>query len=347
MEVTVLGIALRQIIPKIIGKPLSSWWELVKPLVEFKWEVILTRMNSMFELATQEEVDKLGKSGSESSGGFSSELNLLDEDIDKTLHIKGQMVFMDAWECILFLACPMMKGLNNLIWSGLFINDLSMHDYSRDIMLANAQTEMEANLAKMELAKKNSITKNNNEKASVLKKENENLGMMFIPNSVISEMAGGKNPAEIHSKVERSVILMAEVLGAEEFCSKSKKAIDVANFYNNLESIWDGLIKKNKCYKLDSISEFAVEAGGAEKSATVENIASLALDIKEATKKAVRDPAAKKPVKFAIAIAAGPIVTGVPGTKVSKFNAFGTPAIHARILLEACPDDSIILDNTR
>ena len=108
-----------------------------------------------------------------------------------------------------------------------------MHDYSRDIMLANAQTEMEANLAKMELAKKDSITKNNNEKASVLKKENENLGMMFIPNSVktvfskitvthclqvISEMAGGKNPAEIHSKVERSVILMAEVLGAEEFC---------------------------------------------------------------------------------------------------------------------------------
>ena len=50
--------------------------------------------------------------------------------------------------------------------------------------------------------------------------------------------------------------------------SKAKKAIDVANFYNNLESIWDGLIKKNKCYKLDSISEFAVEAGGAEKVVT-------------------------------------------------------------------------------
>jgi hypothetical protein len=33
-----------------------------------------------------------------------------------------------------------MQGLNNLLWSGLFVNDLSMHDYSRDIMLANAQT---------------------------------------------------------------------------------------------------------------------------------------------------------------------------------------------------------------
>ncbi len=39
----------------------------------------------------------------------------------------------------MFLACPMMNDLNNLIWSGLFINDLSMHDYSRDIMLATTQ----------------------------------------------------------------------------------------------------------------------------------------------------------------------------------------------------------------
>ena len=49
-----LGVALRMIIPKIVGEGLSSWFELVKPLVEFKWEVINSRINSMFELATQE-----------------------------------------------------------------------------------------------------------------------------------------------------------------------------------------------------------------------------------------------------------------------------------------------------
>ena len=54
MNVTMLGIALRMIIPKIIGEGLSSWFELVKPLVEFKWDVINSRINSMFELATQE-----------------------------------------------------------------------------------------------------------------------------------------------------------------------------------------------------------------------------------------------------------------------------------------------------
>ena len=83
--------------------------------------------------------------------------------MDKTLHIKGQMIFITEWDQMLFLACPVMKDLNNLIWCGLFVNDLSMHDYSRDIMLANAQQDMEAGLAKMQLNKKIAATKVNNE----------------------------------------------------------------------------------------------------------------------------------------------------------------------------------------
>ena len=117
----------------------------------------------------------------------SASLELQDlEDLDKTLHIKGQMIFIKEWKQMLFLACPIMKGLNNLIWSGLFINDLSMHDYSRDIMLANAQTEMEQGLAKMELAKKEAAIKSNVEKAAHLKKQNDELGYMFLPNQVKS-----------------------------------------------------------------------------------------------------------------------------------------------------------------
>jgi hypothetical protein len=59
-----------------------------------------------------------------------------------------------------------------------------MHDYSRDIMLANAQTEMEAKMAKMELAKMVNITKQNNDKFNNLKKDNDDLGYMYLPSSV-------------------------------------------------------------------------------------------------------------------------------------------------------------------
>ena len=46
-------------------------------------------------------------------------------------------------------------------------------------------------------------------------------------------------------------------------CSKAK-AVEIANFFNNVESIWDHLVKKNKCYKLDSITEYVAEAGAAD-----------------------------------------------------------------------------------
>ena len=55
-----------------------------------------------------------------------------------------------------------------------------MHDYSRDIMLANAQQDMEVSLAKMQLAKKVALTKTNTDKATLLKKQNDELGI-FLP----------------------------------------------------------------------------------------------------------------------------------------------------------------------
>ena len=84
----------------------------------------------MFELATLDEIDKLRTDSGNQNTSDSDDLQLEDlEDIDKTLHIKGQMVFIAEWKLMLFLACPIMKGLNNLVWSGLFINDLRYNKY--------------------------------------------------------------------------------------------------------------------------------------------------------------------------------------------------------------------------
>merc|ERR1719495_1392107 len=97
MVIKNMGAALRFCIPQMIGKKLTEFWELIKPLVDFKYEVIETRLNSMFELATQDEIDKLRTAdgtGSQSNAQSSEVLELEDlDDLDKTLHIKGQMVF--------------------------------------------------------------------------------------------------------------------------------------------------------------------------------------------------------------------------------------------------------------
>lgn len=43
----------------------------------------------------------------------------------------GQMIYMDNWKMMMYLGTPVMPDLNSLINTGLYINDLSMHDFSR------------------------------------------------------------------------------------------------------------------------------------------------------------------------------------------------------------------------
>jgi len=59
LTVTCIGIALRQVIQGIVGRKITAYFELVKPLIEFKFEIIMSRVNNVFELATQVKYRKL------------------------------------------------------------------------------------------------------------------------------------------------------------------------------------------------------------------------------------------------------------------------------------------------
>lgn len=50
---------------------------------------------------------------------------------DRKLRLKGQMVYMDPWRMMMYLGTPVMPDLHALVSTGLYINDLSMHDFSR------------------------------------------------------------------------------------------------------------------------------------------------------------------------------------------------------------------------
>ena len=110
-----------------------------------------------------------------------------------------------------------------------------MHDYSRDIMLANAQQDMEVSLAKMQLNKKIALTKSNNDKAGTLKKQNDELGYMFVPTQVrletgdwrwffsslqaSVELIQGKSGTELTQKFDRASMMVVEIYGTSEFCA--------------------------------------------------------------------------------------------------------------------------------
>ena len=77
---------MRLALPMIVGQKMTKYFELIKPMIEFKFEAIQSRGNNVFELATQEEIDKLGSTnkGSSSHGQFTDDIDL-DEVLDKKM----------------------------------------------------------------------------------------------------------------------------------------------------------------------------------------------------------------------------------------------------------------------
>ena len=68
-----------------------------------------------------------------------------------------------------------------------------------------------------------------------------------------------------------------------------------------MESVWDHIVKINKCFKLDRKTEYFVTAGaGTTVDNPVEAIANCALDMMDAGHRALMNPATGKPVKISV-----------------------------------------------
>ena len=84
------------------------------------------------------------------------------------------------------------------------------------------------------------------------------------------------------------------------------------NFYNNVESVWDHVVKINKCFKLDRKTEYFVTAGSADKlDSPVEAIANCALDMMDAAHRALINPATGKPVEVSVSFIGNSLVNHV------------------------------------
>ena len=91
---------------------------------------------------------------------------------------------------MLFLACPMLPKLENLIWAGLFVNDLSMHDYSRDIMLATTQEQMKIKMLLDAAEKKANLLASQQKKLGEIMKKSDNLISQMLPKKVADDLLG-------------------------------------------------------------------------------------------------------------------------------------------------------------
>ncbi|CAH1159479.1 unnamed protein product [Phaedon cochleariae] len=322
MVVRSIGNSLMVILPDLVGKKITNWFDLVRPLIAFKFGSILNRTNNIFELMTVEPVLN-DKPPSECRG---HELVLSDESEvseDRNLRLKGQMIYMDNWKMMMYLGTPVMPDLNSLINSGLYINDLSMHDFSRDLMLAGTQQSVELKLALDQEQQKSKKLEESMRKLDDEMRRTDELLYQMIPKQVADRLRKGENPIDTCEMFDSVSILFSDVVTFTEICSRITP-MEVVSMLNGMYSIFDKLTERNRVYKVETIGDaYMVVSGAPEKEGNhAQRVCDMAMDMVDAITD-LKDPSTGQHLRIRVGVHSGAVVAGIVGLKMPRYCLFG------------------------
>ncbi|XP_030565665.1 soluble guanylate cyclase 88E [Drosophila novamexicana] len=318
MVVRSIGNSLMVILPELLGKKITAWFDLVRPLIAFKFQTILNRTNNIFELVTVDPV-------TERLDAQNEDLLLHDDgsEPEKSLRLKGQMVYMENWRMIMFLGTPVMPDLTSLITTGLYINDLSMHDFSRDLMLAGTQQSVELKLALDQEQQKSKKLEESMRKLDEEMRRTDELLYQMIPKQVADRLRRGENPIDTCEMFDSVSILFSDIVTFTEICSRITP-MEVVSMLNAMYSIFDTLTERNSVYKVETIGDaYMVVAGAPDKDANhAERVCDMALDMVDAITD-LKDPSTGQHLRIRVGVHSGAVVAGIVGLKMPRYCLFG------------------------
>ncbi|VVC40589.1 Hypothetical protein CINCED_3A019101 [Cinara cedri] len=319
MIVQSIGNSLMVILPDLVGKRITNWFDLVRPLIAFKFQTILNRTNNIFELVTVQPV--LSNRPTDRHVILSDETYFSPEE--NKLRLKGQMIYMDNWQMMMYLGTPVMPDLNALVTTGLYINDLSMHDFSRDLMLAGTQQSVELKLALDQEQLKSKKLEESMRKLDEEMKRTDELLYQMIPKQVADRLRSGENPIDTCQMFDSVSILFSDIVTFTEICSRITP-MEVVSMLNAMYSIFDTLTERNKVYKVETIGDAYMVVSGAPMTEDnhAEKVCDMALDMVDAITD-LKDPSTGSHLQIRVGVHSGAVVAGIVGLKMPRYCLFG------------------------
>ena len=322
MTIQTIGRSLQHILPNLPGQKMSDIFDVVRPLIEFKFDNILSRSNNIFELMTNEPIEVLLKTGGSPGGGDeeNDDENLMEEEVDKSLHIKGQMHFMADWNVVMFLCSPALSDVEQLASSGLFICDLSMHDFSRDLLLASSQQSNELKDALSAEVEKTKAMEESMVKLDQEMKRSDELLSQMMPKSVAQKIKEGASAVDTCEIFEMVTIVFNDIPMFGDICAQCD-GMQIVGMLNQMFGMFDVLSDKNKVYKVETVKDCFVGVAGAPERCKnhAELIMDMALDMRDVVQ-FVKDPrpGTDGHIKIRLGSHSGQVVGGIVGNKCPR-----------------------------
>ncbi|XP_013410650.1 soluble guanylate cyclase 88E isoform X3 [Lingula anatina] len=354
------GKGLEQVLEGLEGRQVDTEFVMMRPLLEFTWKNVMSHTNNVFELQSvnetkaqrQQDLDDLSDDDvcsfqtetasrrtrvsrasrrisyaqSQDCGTIYSQPahdQVYNSARTSYLRLKGQMMFMEEWDSILFLGTPIMENLDVMFTTGLYINDLSMHDSSRDLVLAGTQQSAELKLALDQEQQKNKKLEETMRKLDAEMKKTDSLLYQMIPKSVADRLRKGEPAMNTCEVFESVTILFSDVVGFTTICSQITP-MQVVGMLNAMYTEFDQLSEKNQVYKVETIGDaYMVVAGAPIKTKYhAHHICNMAFDMLDAMSN-LTDPSTGGNMRIRVGVHSGAVVAGVVGMKMPRYCLFG------------------------
>ncbi|XP_063734777.1 soluble guanylate cyclase 88E-like isoform X2 [Eleginops maclovinus] len=241
----------------------------------------------------------------------------------KPLHLKGQMKYVPPWDSLIFLGTPIIETVEDMIKMGVYVNDLNLHDSSRELILAGTQQSAELQLALDQEQQKYAQLQEIIKKLDEEKKRGDSLLYAMIPKAVADRLRKGITALETCQVFPDVTILFSDVVKFNEICIHITP-MQVVDMLNEIYIVFDTLSEKHNVYKVETIRDAYMVVAGVPNKTTfhAHHICDMALDMLSSIDH-LKDPSTGDNIQIRVGIHSGMVVAGVVGLKMPRYCLFG------------------------
>ncbi|XP_075013793.1 guanylate cyclase soluble subunit beta-2-like [Calonectris borealis] len=236
------------------------------------------------------------------------------------LELRGQMIWMESLQCMLYLCSPLLRTLHELEERQMHIADIAPHDVTRDLILLNQQRLAEMELSN-QLERKKEELRILSKHLEEEKKKTEALLYAMLPQHVANQLKEGKRVEA--GEFKECTILFSDVVTFTNICAQCEP-IQIVLMLNSMYLRFDRLTTVHDVYKVETIGDAYMVVGGVPVPVPThaERVANFALGMIIAAK-GVQNPVSGNPIQIRVGIHTGPVLAGVVGEKMPRYCLFG------------------------
>nr|XP_042698675.1 guanylate cyclase soluble subunit beta-2-like isoform X2 [Chrysemys picta bellii] len=162
------------------------------------------------------------------------------------LKLRGQMIWMESIQCMIYLCSPKLRSLEELEEQKMHISDIAQHDTTRDLILLNQQRLAEIELSN-QLERKKEELRILSKNLEAEKKKTETLLYAMLPKHVANLLKEGKKVEA--GEFNSCTILFSDIVTFTNICSACEP-IQIVNMLNSMYSKFDRLTSVHNVYKI-------------------------------------------------------------------------------------------------